>query len=37
MSNVPWAHKTILTPSFLIGVPVLSHKSERSSICVLGV
>ena len=32
-----WADKATFTPPPFIGVPVTSHESERSSICVLAV
>jgi len=32
-----WSHKTILTPSLYIEVPVPSQESELSCICVVGV
>ena len=32
-----WADTATFTPPPFIGVPVTSHESERSSICVLAV
>ena len=32
-----WVHKTSLTPSLLIEVPLPSQESDQSCICELGV
>jgi len=37
IEEVFWVHKTSLTPPLFIEVPVPSHTSAQSCICVLGV